>query len=45
MHFTFYRQYNGMDCGPTCLRMVVKHFKKTFLCNTVEIKHRLARKA
>ena len=26
MRFTFYKQYDSMDCGPACLRMVVKHF-------------------
>ncbi len=28
MHFTFYKQYDGIDCGPTCQRMVAKYFKK-----------------
>ena len=26
----FYKQYDTMDCGPTCLRMIAKHYKKTF---------------
>lgn len=26
MSFPFYKQYDSMDCGPACLRMVVKHF-------------------
>lgn len=26
MRFKFYRQYDTMDCGPACLRMVVKHY-------------------
>lgn len=25
MAFPFYRQFDAMDCGPTCLRMVSKH--------------------
>src|SRR5580658_5896694 len=25
-NFTFYKQLNAMDCGPTCLRMVVKYY-------------------
>lgn len=24
--FTFYRQRDAMDCGPTCLRMITKHY-------------------
>jgi ATP-binding cassette subfamily B protein len=27
-HFHFYRQPDSMDCGPTCLRMVAKYYKK-----------------
>jgi ATP-binding cassette subfamily B protein len=26
MAFVFYKQYDSMDCGPACLRMVAKHF-------------------
>jgi len=29
MKFPFYRQYDAMDCGPTCLRMIAKHYGKT----------------
>ena len=29
-NFTHYRQHDGMDCGPTCLRMVAKHYGRTF---------------
>ncbi|MFC0185422.1 bacteriocin-processing peptidase. Cysteine peptidase. MEROPS family C39 [Pseudarcicella hirudinis] len=25
-HFTFYQQHDQMDCGPTCLRMIAKHY-------------------
>jgi ATP-binding cassette subfamily B protein len=28
--FLFYRQLDYRDCGPTCLRMVAKHYGKTF---------------
>ena len=28
MKFPFYKQQDAMDCGPTCLRMVAKHFGK-----------------
>ena len=26
MSFTHYQQHQAMDCGPTCLRMVAKHY-------------------
>src|SRR5437763_11393097 len=28
MRFAFYKQPDAMDCGPTCLRMVAKYYKK-----------------
>jgi ATP-binding cassette, subfamily B, bacterial len=28
--FPFYKQYDAMDCGPTCLRMVAKYFGKSY---------------
>jgi ATP-binding cassette subfamily B protein len=28
MSFVFYKQPDGMDCGPACLRMVAKHYKR-----------------
>lgn len=28
MSFFFYKQHDTIDCGPTCLRMVSKYFKK-----------------
>lgn len=30
MPFTFYKQLDKMDCGPTCLRMVAKHYGKNY---------------
>ncbi len=33
MRLKFYPQYNQMDCGPTCLKMVTKYYKKTFSLN------------
>ncbi|HEY4326115.1 MAG TPA: peptidase domain-containing ABC transporter [Mucilaginibacter sp.] len=26
MSFKFYKQFDGMDCGPTCLRMIAKYY-------------------
>jgi ATP-binding cassette subfamily B protein len=28
--FKLYRQYDQMDCGPTCLRMVAKHHGRKY---------------
>lgn len=28
--FPFYRQPDSMDCGPTCLRMIAKHYGSSF---------------
>ncbi|HEY0036111.1 MAG TPA: peptidase domain-containing ABC transporter [Longimicrobium sp.] len=28
--FTSYRQHDAMDCGPTCLRMVAKHYGRRY---------------
>lgn len=34
MHqFPFYNQHDAMDCGPTCLRMVAKHYGKNIAIN------------
>lgn len=30
MSFVLFRQLDAMDCGPTCLRMIAKHFGKNF---------------
>ena len=30
MPFTHYQQHEQMDCGPTCLRMVAKHYGRGF---------------
>ncbi|QVY64643.1 peptidase domain-containing ABC transporter [Polaribacter sp. Q13] len=28
-NFPHYRQYDSKDCGPTCLKIIAKHYKKT----------------
>jgi ATP-binding cassette subfamily B protein len=33
--FNFYKQPDQMDCGPTCLRMVAKHFGRNFKLQTL----------
>ena len=30
MSFKFYKQYDGMDCGPTCLRIICEFYGKKF---------------
>lgn len=38
MSFYFYRQLNEMDCGPTCLRMIAKHYGKHYNAETLRQK-------
>jgi ATP-binding cassette subfamily B protein len=38
MRFSFYKQLNAMDCGPTCLRMIAKHYGKHYNANTLRAK-------
>src|SRR5580658_10124997 len=33
--FPFYRQYDEMDCGPTCLRIVGKYYGRSFSLDRV----------
>src|SRR5437763_2184519 len=35
MSFHFYNQLNAMDCGPTCLKMVAKHYGKNISLQTL----------
>jgi ATP-binding cassette subfamily B protein len=30
MAFPFYKQHDAMDCGPTCLRMIAKHYGRSY---------------
>jgi ATP-binding cassette subfamily B protein len=30
MSFPFAKQYDAMDCGPACLKMVAGYYKKSF---------------
>ena len=38
MSFPFYQQLNAMDCGPTCLRMVARHYGKHYNTDTLRQK-------
>ncbi|MET4141267.1 peptidase domain-containing ABC transporter [Pedobacter sp. UYP1] len=35
MSFPFYKQFDLMDCGPTCLRMIAKHYGRSFKVQTL----------
>ncbi|HYH16062.1 MAG TPA: peptidase domain-containing ABC transporter [Flavisolibacter sp.] len=35
MRFHFYKQPDAMDCGPTCLRMVAKYYRKVISLQTL----------
>lgn len=41
--FTHYRQLDQMDCGPTCLRMIAKHFGKHYSTRTLAEKTNIGR--
>ena len=43
MRFTFYKQYDSMDCGPACLRMVVKHFGRNISIQSVREKAQIGK--
>lgn len=36
--FKTYRQLDQMDCGPTCLRMIVKHHGRNYTLQTLRKK-------
>ncbi|NLR62643.1 peptidase domain-containing ABC transporter [Chitinophaga polysaccharea] len=38
MSFSFYKQLNEMDCGPTCLRMVAKYYGRHYNADTIRQK-------
>lgn len=35
MRSYFYPQFDAMDCGPACLRMVAKHYGKHYSLQTL----------
>lgn len=35
MSFPFYSQYDQMDCGPTCLKMIAKYFGRNYKLQTL----------
>ncbi len=43
MKFPFYKQYDTMDCGPTCLRMVAKHYGRAYSLQSLRDKSGISR--
>ena len=41
--FPFYRQPDSMDCGPTCLKMVAKHYGKSISLQEVRERSQIGR--
>ncbi|MFV0269397.1 MAG: peptidase domain-containing ABC transporter [Draconibacterium sp.] len=41
--FPFYQQFDAMDCGPTCLRMVAKYYGKHFSTESLREKSYISR--
>ncbi len=41
--FPHYRQLDAMDCGPTCLRMVAKHYGKSYTVQNLREKSNITR--
>jgi len=43
MLFAYFKQYDAMDCGPTCLRMVAKHYGKNFSLQSLREKTQIGK--
>lgn len=41
--FPFYKQLDGMDCGPSCLRMIAKYYGKAYSLQYLREKSRINR--
>ncbi len=41
--FPFYKQYDAMDCGPACLRMIAKVYGKTYRLQTLRTHSQIAK--
>jgi ATP-binding cassette subfamily B protein len=42
-NFPHYRQLDSMDCGPTCLRIVAKHYGRTYSLQSLREKSFITR--
>jgi ATP-binding cassette subfamily B protein len=43
MKFVFFMQLDAMDCGPSCLRMIAKHYGKSFSVQQLREKSHILR--
>ncbi|OFX21762.1 MAG: ABC transporter ATP-binding protein [Bacteroidetes bacterium GWA2_31_9b] len=43
MPFPFFQQLDAMDCGPSCLRMIAKHYGRSYSLQTLRDKSYLTR--
>jgi ATP-binding cassette subfamily B protein len=43
MPFPFYKGHDSMDCGPTCLRMVAKHYGRNISLQTLRDKTQIGK--
>ncbi|HKJ45193.1 MAG TPA: peptidase domain-containing ABC transporter [Balneolales bacterium] len=43
MRFPHYKQFDAMDCGPTCLRMVAKFYGKSYTLQNLRMKSGITR--
>ena len=41
--FPFFQQFDAMDCGPSCLRMVAKYYGKHFTIESLREKSYITR--
>gem|GEM_PF-2201797 len=41
--FPFYKQHDAMDCGPTCLRMIAKHYGRNHSLQTLRERSQISR--
>ncbi|MDR1742429.1 MAG: hypothetical protein LBR48_01245, partial [Dysgonamonadaceae bacterium] len=41
--FPHYPQLDAMDCGPSCLRMIAKHYGRTYSLQTLREKSFITR--
>ena len=43
MLFPHYKQLDSMDCGPTCLRMIARHYGKSYNAQNLRQKSGITR--
>lgn len=43
MSFPYFKQLDLTDCGPTCLRMICKHYGKSYSLHTLRVKSGISR--